>query len=162
MNHTKIVVLLALLFVTGCVSSETSFDGEPLTLMEQYVTLNNGTEPAYANEYWNNEEPGIYVDVISGEALFSSTHKYDSETGWPSFYRVLNDTKTEEYIDTSLTQQRIGLKGAESRAHLGHVFDDGPEPTGKRYCMNSAALDFIPKEELVEEGYEQYLYLFEE
>ena len=132
-----------------------------LTSMQYYVTQLNGTEPAYANKYWNHKEPGIYVDVVSGEPLFSSTHKYKSGTGWPSFYKPLEKENIESYIDTQLGTQRVGIRSS-SGSHLGHVFSDGPEPTGKRYCMNSAALRFVHKEALVEEGYEQYLDLFNE
>ena len=130
---------------------------------EQYrVTCQGGTEPPFRNAYWNNHAEGIYVDVISGEPLFSSKDKFDSGTGWPSFTRPIRDVTVTEKKDVSHGMVRTEVRGAKSDAHLGHVFDDGPRPTGLRYCMNSAALRFIPKEKLAAEGYGEFVKLFEE
>ncbi len=129
---------------------------------EQYdVTQHEATEQPFRNEYWNNHQPGIYVDVVSGEPLFSSLDKFDSGTGWPSFTRPLEPgnvtTRTDGRLLTARTEVRSKLAGS----HLGHVFNDGPRPTGLRYCMNSAAMRFIPVERLAQEGYGQYLSLFQ-
>lgn len=134
---------------------------ERLTPMQYYVTQEDGTEPPYHNEYWDNHEEGIYVDVVSGEALFSSIDKYDSGTGWPSFTKPISDTVLTLQTDYTLGLPRTEVRGAKSDSHLGHLFDDGPpERGGKRFCMNSAALRFIAKSELESEGYSQYLSLF--
>ena len=133
-----------------------------LTPLQFRVTRQGGTEPPFNNEYWDNKREGIYVDVISGEPLFSSRDKYDSGTGWPSFSSPIESDAVVEREDRSHGMIRREVRGRVSDAHLGHVFPDGPAPTGLRYCMNSAALRFIPREDLAEEGYGEYADLFED
>jgi peptide-methionine (R)-S-oxide reductase len=142
--------------------TNTGMDASHLTEKQKYVTLHDGTEPPFQNEYWDNKEPGIYVDRISGEALFSSTDKFDSGTGWPSFTKPINPELVEQFQDDTMGMSRTEVRSKTADAHLGHLFNDGPvEAGGQRYCMNSASLKFIPVAEMEKEGYGEYLYLFD-
>ncbi len=131
-----------------------------LTPLEYDVTQREGTERPFQNTYWNNHDPGIYVDVVTGEPLFSSTDKFDSGTGWPSFTKPIDSKRVVQHEDASLGMSRTEVRSKDGNSHLGHVFDDGPGPTGQRFCINSASLRFIPVQDLAKEGYGDYLPLF--
>ena len=178
MNSTVILgaVLAALLAGSGAAAQTQATGWNPMTFKkpddvelrqkltsEQYtVTQREGTERPFHNAYWDNHEAGIYVDVVSGEPLFSSLDKFESGTGWPSFTRPLEPANIRTRDDRQLAEERTEVRSAHADSHLGHVFEDGPKPTGLRYCMNSASLRFVPVDRLEAEGYGQYLGLFKD
>lgn len=161
--HLKFLLPALLLATTAhAQTTKTGMDASHLTPQQKSVTLHDGTEPPFQNAYWDNHREGIYVDAISGEPLFSSTDKFDSGTGWPSFTKPLKKDLVKLFSDDSAGMSRMEVRSDKADAHLGHLFDDGPKETGgQRFCINSSALKFIPREDMQAKGYDKWLYLFE-
>lgn len=169
MNKIRLLTLIpiaisAFILINNMDQQEKDKNIKNLSEEEYYVTQENGTERPFANKYWNNKEEGIYVDIVSGEVLFSSKDKFDSGSGWPSFTKPINKENIKEKLDSSLGMKRMEVRSTNANSHLGHVFTDGPSPeqggTGLRYCINSASMRFIPSNRLIDEGYKEYTKLF--
>jgi peptide-methionine (R)-S-oxide reductase len=163
----RIYFLILLLCLTSITYADPSYTKpsdaaikQKLTAEQYKVTQEQGTEPPFDNAYYNNEKDGIYVDIVTGEPLFSSTDKYDSKTGWPSFTKPIDANAVVTKSDNSLLMQRTEVVSRIGQSHLGHIFDDGPPPLNTRYCMNSASMEFIPVDQMEKRGYGKYLYLF--
>jgi peptide methionine sulfoxide reductase msrA/msrB len=161
MSFSSIFIIFFMFCSINANAKDYKKDISKLSEEEKYVTQKNGTEAPFQNKYWDNKKAGIYVDAASGEPLFSSTDKFDSGTGWPSFTKPIEKDVVKEKTDNTHGMTRVEARSKSADSHLGHVFEDGPKDKGgMRYCINSASLKFIPKEELKKEGYEQYLTLF--